>query len=65
LRRAARNRRRIATNPRYAALQQFGVTCMIPIDRTIGWLAANPEAVILIALVLIAVAVLTARRSEA
>jgi len=38
---------------------------MIPIDRTIGWLAANPEAVILIALVLIAVAVLTARRSEA
>jgi len=38
---------------------------MIPIDRTIGWLAANPEAVILIALVLIAVVVLSARRSEA
>jgi len=38
---------------------------MFPIGRTVGWLAANPEAVILIALVLIAVAVLSARRSEA
>ncbi len=38
---------------------------MTPIDRTVGWLAANPEFLILAALILIAAAVLSARRSEA
>ncbi len=38
---------------------------MLPIDRTVGWLAANPEIMILVALLLIAVAVLSARKTEA
>ena len=38
---------------------------MSPIDHTVGWLAAHPEYLILAALVLMAVAILSARRSEA
>ena len=38
---------------------------MLPLDHTIGWLAANPGIVIVAALILIAVAVLSARGSAA
>ena len=38
---------------------------MLPINHTVGWLADHPEFLILAALVLMAIAILSARRTEA